>query len=203
MSHDSQIKKLISPVVFIASLLPLAWLIWQAFTIGLGANPVEKIQQYTGEWTLILIFITLAISPLQRIIRIAWLKEIRRMMGLFAFFYASLHFINYIAIDQAFEWNAIIKDVAEHKRIIVGFISFIILGMLAITSTRGMLQRLGAGRWKALHQLIYVAAIGAVVHFLLVVKIDIRRPLIYAIILAVLLGYRVVRLLFTKVSPIY
>lgn len=151
MPHDSQMRRLIRFIVFIASLLPLAWLIWQSLTIGLGANPVEKIQRYTGDWTL-----------------------------------------NYIAIDQAFEWDAIIKDVAGHKRIIFGFISFIILSALAVTSTNRMFQRLGAGYWKALHQLIHVAAIGAVIHFLLLVKIDIRRPLIYAGVLVVLLGYRMV-----------
>lgn len=192
MSHDSQIRRLIRLVVFIASLLPLAWLIWQLLTIGLGANPVEKMQRFTGNWTLNFIFITLAISPLQRITGIVWLKEMRRMVGLYAFFYAGLHFINYIAIDQAFEWDAIIKDVAGHKRIIFGFISFIILSVLAVTSTNRMFQSLGAGHWKALHQLIHVAAIGAVIHFLLLLKIDIRRPLIYAGILMVLLGYRMV-----------
>ncbi len=192
MSYNSQIRKLIRLSIFIASLLPLVWLIWQAFTIGLGANPVEKIQLYTGDWTLNFILITLAISPFQRITGITWLKEIRRMMGLYAFFYASIHFINYIAIDQAFEWDAIIKDVGKHKRIIFGFISFILLFILAITSTNRTFQRLGAIRWKALHQLIYLAAIGAVLHYLLLVKIDIRWPLIYAVILAVLLGYRII-----------
>ena len=190
MPHDSQMRRLIRFVVFIASLLPLAWLIWQSLTIGLGANPVEKIQRYTGDWTLNFIFITLAISPLQRITGIVRLKDIRRMVGLYTFFYASLHFINYIAIDQAFEWDAIIKDVAGHKRIIFGFISFIILSVLAVTSTNRMFQSLGARYWKALHQLIYITAIGAVVHFILLVKIDIRRPLIYAGGLVVLLGYR-------------
>src|SRR3990167_7435039 len=144
MSHHSQSIRWIRPVVFIASLLPLAWLIWQSLTIGLGANPVEKIQRYTGDWTLDFIFITLAISPLQSITGIVWLKEIRRMVGLYAFFYASLHFINYISIDQAFEWDAIIKDVAGHKRIIFGFISFIILSVLASTSANCIFQKLGA-----------------------------------------------------------
>src|SRR3989338_7112712 len=180
MSHHSQSIRWIRPVVFIASLLPLAWLIWQSLTIGLGANPVEKIQRYTGDWTLNFIFITLAISPLQRITGIVRLKEMRRMVGLYAFFYACLHFINYISIDQAFEWDAIIKDVAGHKRIVFGFISFIILSVLAATSANRIFQKLGAGYWNALHQLIYIAAIGSVVHFLLLVKIDIRWPLIYA-----------------------
>jgi len=192
MSHHSQSIRWIRPVVFIASLLPLAWLIWQSLTIGLGANPVEKIQRYTGDWTLNFIFITLAISPLQRITGIVRLKEMRRMVGLYAFFYACLHFINYISIDQAFEWDAIIKDVAGHKRIVFGFISFIILSVLAATSANRIFQKLGAGYWNALHQLIYIAAIGSVVHFLLLVKIDIRWPLIYAGVLAVLLGYRIV-----------
>lgn len=192
MPYDSQIRMLHRLAIFIASLLPLVWLIWKGFTADLGANPVEKIQRYTGDWILSFILITLAISPLQRITGITWLKEIRRMMGLFTFSYASLHFINYIAIDQSLEWNAIIEDVAEHKRIISGFISFVILSVLAVTSTNRMFQHLGDRRWKAVHQLIYVAAIGGVIHYLLLVKKDIYWPLIYTVMLSVLLGYRVV-----------
>ena len=184
--------KTLKPVVFIFSLFPLLWLISQALTAGLGANPVEKILHHMGDWALNFLMITLAVSPFQRLTGLTWPLQLRRMIGLFSFFYATLHFITYVAIDQFFAWDAIIVDVIKHKRIIVGFASYTLLVSLAITSTNRMVRRMGFKQWQALHRLIYAAAIGGVIHFLWLVKIDIRRPLVYAGILVLLLGFRVV-----------
>ena len=192
MKSEFHFMKTLKPIVFIFSLFPLLWLILQALTAGLGANPVEKILHHMGDWALNFLMITLAVSPFQRLTGLTWTLQLRRMIGLFSFFYATLHFITYVAIDQFFAWDAIIVDVIKHKRIIVGFASYILLVLLAITSTNRMVQRMGFKQWQAMHRLVYAAAIGGVIHFLWLVKIDIRRPLIYAGILVLLLGFRVV-----------
>ena len=184
--------KLLKPAVFIVSLFPLLWLILQVFTAGLGANPIEKILHHMGDWTLNFLMITLTISPFQQMTGLTWPLRLRRMIGLFSFFYATLHVLTYVAIDQFFAWDAIIKDIVKHKRIIVGMVSYILLIPMAITSTNRMVQRLGFKRWQDLHRLIYVAALGGVIHFLWMVKIDIRKPLIYIGILVLLLSFRVV-----------
>ncbi len=185
-------KSFIKPVVFIVSLLPLSWLIWQAVTDNLGANPVEKILHRTGDWALNFLLITLAVTPLRRIFGWAWLAKLRRMLGLFVFFYAALHFTTYIGIDKLFSWEEIVEDAAKHKRIIVGFASFLSLIPLAVTSSDRMIRRAGMKRWQRLHRLTYLAALGGVVHYLWLVKKDMQRPLIYAGIFAVLTGYRLV-----------
>jgi len=192
MKSEFHLMKTPKPVVFIFSLFPLLWLISQALTAGLGANPVEKILHHMGDWALNFLMITLAVSPFQRLTGLTWPLQLRRMIGLFSFFYATLHFITYVAIDQFFAWDAIIVDVIKHKRIIVGFASYTLLVSLAITSTNRMVRRMGFKQWQAMHRLIYAAAIGGVIHFLWLVKIDIRRPLVYAGILVLLLGFRVV-----------
>lgn len=192
MKSEFHFMKTLRPVVFIFSLFPLLWLILQALTAGLGANPVEKILHHMGDWALNFLMITLAVSPFQRLTGLTWPLQLRRIIGLFSFFYATLHFITYVAIDQFFAWDAIIGDVIKHKRIIVGFASYILLVLLAITSTNRMVQRMGFKQWQAMHRLVYAAAIGGVIHFLWLVKIDIRRPLIYAGILVLLLGFRAV-----------
>ncbi len=184
--------KLIKSSIFIASLLPLIWLILQAVTTGLGANPIEKVQHHTGDWALNFLLITLAVSLLQKTTGSAGLKGMRRMMGLYAFFYASLHLTAYVALDQFFSWDAIIEDVVKYKRVIVGFASYLLLLPLALTSSDRMIRRMGIERWRSLHRLVYAAAAGGVVHYLWLVKKDLRTPLIYASILAVLLAYQVV-----------
>lgn len=186
------LERIVKTAIFIISLIPLAWLILQAFTTGLGANPVEKVIHRTGDWALNFLMITLSITPLRHLFGWTWLTRLRRMMGLFSFFYASLHFITYLGIEQALSWKAIVDDVTKHKRIIVGFVSFILLIPLAITSTNRMIKRLGIKRWQSLHRLVYLAAVGGVTHYLWLVKRDMRTPLIYAGVLVVLLGYRVV-----------
>ena len=191
MTSDTFLKKIFKPAVFISSLLPLFWLIWKVLTDGLGANPVEKAIHRTGDWTLNFLMITLSLTPLRNITGWAWLSRFRRMTGLFAFLYASLHFLTYAGFDHLFSLESIIKDAVKHKRIFVGFGTFIILLTLALTSPNKMVRLIGAKRWQAIHRLTYLAAIGGVIHYLWLVKIDIRLPLVYAGILSMLLGYRI------------
>jgi methionine sulfoxide reductase heme-binding subunit len=145
----------------------------------------------TGRWTLRLLLVTLAITPVRRVTGWNRLIGFRRMLGLFAFFYATLHFTTYLAIDQFFHWETIVEDITKRPFIMAGFGAFVLLVPLALTSTRGWIQRLGR-RWQILHRLIYVSSSLAVVHFIWKVKSDLRDPLVYASILAVLLGFRVV-----------
>lgn len=177
-------------VVFPLCLLPLTLLAVDAYRDNLGANPIEVITHSTGTWTLVFLLITLSITPLRRISGVNALIKLRRMLGLFAFFYACLHFVTYFWLDQFFDWPGIVKDVIKRPFITVGFTSFILLLPLALTSTNGMLKRLGGRRWQWLHRLVYVIAIGGVVHYLWLVKKDLTQPLIYAAVLGLLLGYR-------------
>jgi sulfoxide reductase heme-binding subunit YedZ len=188
--------------VFLICLLPLALLLWRFFGAhptdmtnwgaGLGANPIEKITHKTGDWTLRFLLITLSITPLRKLLHIPALIKFRRMLGLFAFFYASLHFITYIWLDKFFNLHEMLADIAKRKFITVGFAAFLLLIPLAVTSTSGWIRRLGGKRWQALHRLIYFSAICGVIHYLWLVKADIRKPLEYGAVLGVLLGYRVV-----------
>ena len=192
----------IKVVVFLACLMPLAWLLWKFFGstpkdmstwgVGLGANPIEKITHATGDWILRFLLITLAITPLRKLLGVPALIKFRRMFGLFAFFYACLHFTTYIWLDKFFNLHEMLADVAKRKFITVGFTAFVLLIPLALTSTAGSIRRLGGKRWQVLHRLIYVSATAGVIHYLWLVKADTRKPLIYGAILAVLLSYRVV-----------
>lgn len=179
----------IKSFVFVACLLPFGLLIFDGYTGNLGVNPVETITRSTGIWTLTLLLITLSVTPLRRISGWNGLIKLRRMVGLFAFFYASLHFATYMVFDHFFDLQAIVKDVVKRPYVTVGFSSFLLLIPLAVTSTSGMIRRLGK-RWQQLHRLIYVAAIGGIIHFFWLVKADLRRPTLYGSALAVLLGYR-------------
>ncbi|MEE9548958.1 MAG: protein-methionine-sulfoxide reductase heme-binding subunit MsrQ [Candidatus Binatia bacterium] len=181
----------IKVIIFLLCLIPLGHLAWGAVTNSLGANPIEVITRSTGKWTLIFLLITLSVSPLRKLSRLQWLIKLRRMLGLFAFFYVCLHFTTYIWLDQFFDLMAISKDVIKRPFITVGFSSFILLIPLALTSNRGMIKRLGGRRWQQLHRLIYLIAIGGVVHFLWLVKADLQRPLIYGAVLMLLLGFRI------------
>lgn len=192
-------NKAVKIFIFILSLTPIVWLIILGLTKGLGANPIQKILHTTGDWTLNFLLITLSITPLHEIAGWARLIRFRRMIGLFSFFYASIHFITYIGIDQTFSWSAILEDVAKHRRIIVGFVSFILLIPIAVTSTNRMVQRLGYKRWKTLHRLAYVSAFGGVIHYILLVKKDIWWPLTYAFFFSLLLGYRLFTYVFGKI----
>ncbi|HEU4564982.1 MAG TPA: protein-methionine-sulfoxide reductase heme-binding subunit MsrQ [Gemmatimonadaceae bacterium] len=177
-------------LLFAAGLVPLALVAWAAFAGNLGANPIREFQHRTGIWTLRFLALTLAVTPLRRLT--GWNEAIkyRRMLGLFAFFYASVHLVNYMIFDWSLDLPEIAKDVAKHKYITVGMAGFLLLLPLAITSTKGWIRRLGGRRWQQLHRLIYAAAIAGVVHYLWAVKKDITLPLAYAALFAVLLGTR-------------
>jgi sulfoxide reductase heme-binding subunit YedZ len=177
------------PLVFSASLLPLAWLFWLGWSDQLGANPVETLSHRTGDWSLRFLLLTLAVTPLRRLTGWNGLQRFRRMLGLFAFFHVCLHFGVYLIFDQFFDLSAIIADVAKRPYITVGFAAFLLLIPLAATSTNRMIKRLGRN-WQRLHRLVYLIAILGVLHYLWLVKADLREPLMYAGILAVLLGYR-------------
>lgn len=176
-------------VLFFVCLIPLARLAWLGYSGGLGANPIEFITRSTGTWTLVLLLVTLSITPLRRLTGYNALIRLRRMLGLFAFFYACLHFTTYIWLDQFFELVSILKDIKKRPFITVGFACFVLLLPLAATSTNAMMRRLGR-RWQQLHRLVYLIAIGGVVHYWWLVKKDITQPALYALVLAILLGYR-------------
>ena len=180
---------MLKAALFLACLLPLGRLSWLGFNDGLGANPIEFITRSTGTWTLVLLLITLSVTPLRRLTGQPTLIRYRRMLGLFAFFYACLHFTTYIWLDQFFEWPAIVKDVIKRPFITIGFACFVLLIPLALTSTHAMQRRLKR-RWQQLHRLVYLVAIGGVVHYWWLVKKDVSEPALYALVLALLLGYR-------------
>ncbi|MBA2352763.1 MAG: sulfite oxidase heme-binding subunit YedZ [Burkholderiales bacterium] len=181
---------LLKAVVFAACLLPLARLVWFGLTDNLSANPIEFITRSTGTWTLSFLLITLSITPLRRWLSINWLLRLRRMLGLYAFFYACLHFATYILLDQFFDWDSIVKDIMKRPYITVGFPSFVLLIPLAVTSTNAMIRRLGAKRWQQLHRLVYIIAVAGVIHYWWLVKKDVAEPLYYAVVLTLLLGIR-------------
>ena len=181
--------------VFILCLAPLGILTLEAFGVAgmsLGANPVEALIHRLGIWGLNFLLITLAVTPLRQITGQAWLLRFRRMFGLFAFFYVSLHFLVYAGLDQRFDLAIILEDIAERPYITVGFSALLLLLPLALTSTRGMMRRLGAN-WKKLHRLVYLIAILGAWHFYWQVKLDTLEPTVYAAILAALLAYRLWR----------
>ena len=178
--------------VFALCLVPVLLLAWKAFHQGLGANPIEFITHATGDWTLRFLAITLAVSPLRRLLGLPELIRFRRMLGLFAFFYGCLHFTTYLWLDKFFDFHEIVKDVWKRPFITVGFLGFICMAPLALTSTAGWIRRLGGRRWQMLHRLIYVSAIAGVVHYYWLVKSDVRKPLLYGGIVLVLLSERVV-----------
>lgn len=188
-------------LLFLACLMPLARLLWLGFHDGLGANPIEFITRSTGTWTLTFLLITLAITPLRRLSGWQWPIRLRRMLGLFAFFYACLHFTTYLWLDQFFDLSAIYQDIFKRPFITVGFSSFLLLIPLAATSTQAMLRRLGGRNWQRLHRLVYLVAIGGVAHYWWLVKKDVTQPAIYAAVLALLLGYRLWFRLNQKENP--
>jgi sulfoxide reductase heme-binding subunit YedZ len=177
--------------VFLLCLVPLGILVFRALTANLGANPVEFIQHATGDWTLRFLVITLCISPFRKLLKLPDLIRFRRMFGLFAFFYACLHFLTYLGPDQSFDLASMWKDVYKRPFITVGFAAFVLLIPLALTSTAGWIRRLGGRRWQMLHRLIYVSAICGVIHYYWLVKSAVLRPLTYGAIVAILLLWRV------------
>jgi len=186
--------------IFLAAFIPLGRLAWKAFHDGLGANPIEVITHSTGDWTLIFVLTTLSITPLRRITRQYWLIGVRRMIGLFAFFYGTLHFLTYIWLDKFFDVHEMLKDIAKRRFITVGFSAFVLMIPLALTSTSWSIRRLGGKNWQRLHRLIYFTGILAVVHYTWLVKADLRKPIRYGIVLGILLAYRVGVWVFEKAS---
>lgn len=182
----------IKPVVFLVSLLPAILLLLHAFEIGgnLGSNPVEKIQDTLGQWGLRFLLITLAVTPFRDWFDAPWLVMLRRMLGLFGFFYVAMHFLTWLILDQDLYWAGVLTDVVKRPFITIGFAALLMLIPLAVTSTKGMMRRLGK-RWKQLHRLVYPIALLGVWHYWWQVKADIREPLIYLSIAVVLLGWRV------------
>lgn len=180
---------LLKIVLFLLGLVPAIWLTWGFFQDRLGANPFEVLTRETGLWTLRLLLLTLLVRPLAEQLKRPWILRFRRMVGLYSFFYAILHMLTYLWFDQFFDWQEIGVDIAKRPYITIGMLAFTLLIPLAVTSTRGMMRQLGK-RWQKLHRLIYLIAPLGVVHFLLLVKADIREPLIYGFLLVLLLGYR-------------
>ena len=179
-------------VLFLAALLPLAYLATGAFFYPewLGANPAETITRKNGDWALRLLLLTLAVTPLRQISGWNWLLRLRRMLGLFTFFYVLLHVSSYVSFDHVFDVGEILKDIVKRPFITVGFAAFVLLVPLALTSSNAMVRRLGARRWQALHRLVYLISPLAVLHYWWMVKRDLTEPIIYSLLLAVLLGYR-------------
>lgn len=192
MQPSQTTLRAIKAALFVAALVPFARLaaaaVW--FPESLGANPAEYITRSLGDWCLRFLLITLAVTPLRRISGWSWLLRLRRMLGLFAFFYGVVHFTSYISFDHVFDATAILKDIVKRPFITVGFAALTLMAPLAATSTNAMVRRLGAHGWRALHRLIYPVAALGVLHFWWMVKRDVTEPAIYAAILTVLLGYR-------------
>ncbi len=188
-------------IVWALCLAPVSWLAWKATHDLLGANPLSEITLSTGHWTLYLLLITLAISPLRKITRLNWLIRFRRLVGLFAFFYGCLHLMTYLWFDKFFDVHEIVKDVYKRPFITAGMAAWIMMFPLALTSTARSIRWLGGHRWQVLHRLIYASAIAAVVHFWWLVKRDLTRPEVMAVILAALLGFRIIDWLMNKRIP--
>lgn len=186
---------IIKVALFLLALVPLGRLATGAFLFPewLGVNPAEFITRSTGDWALRMLLTTLAVTPLRHLTGWNWLLRLRRMLGLFAFFYASVHFSSYISFDHVFDVGAILKDIVKRPFITVGFVSLTLMFPLAVTSANVMVRKLGAKRWIALHRLVYLIAPLAVLHFWWMVKRDVTQPEVYLAVLVVLLGARIVR----------
>jgi sulfoxide reductase heme-binding subunit YedZ len=182
--------RLLKLLVFLVCLGPLATLVWKGFHEQLGANPVDVITRSTGRWTLTFLLITLSVTPLRKLTTSPWLVRFRRMLGLFAFFYGSLHLMTYVWLDKFFDVNLMLHDIAKRRFITAGMTAWALMLPLALTSTAGWIRRLGGKRWQTLHRLIYFSAAAGVIHFVWLVKADLRRPLTYGAILGTLLAFR-------------
>jgi len=191
MNNAARIRWIAKPIVHLACLGPFAWLVWLVFAGGLGANPADYMNRFLGDWALRFLLIALAVTPIRGLTGWGIVMVFRRIIGLYAFFYVSLHLTSYIVVDQTLDWPAIWADIVKRQYITVGMITFALLLPLAITSTNGMVRRLGAKRWRKLHRAVYVAGVGGVFHFFMMTKADYREPTIYAATLAFLLGYRI------------
>jgi methionine sulfoxide reductase heme-binding subunit len=181
---------MVKGLVWLLALIPITRLIWLGFNDNLGANPVEFIEHSTGTWALVFLLASLSMTPIRLLTNQVWQIQLRRLLGLWMFFYATLHFIAYIWLDFGFLMDDIYKDVIKHPRILVGFIAFALTIPLAATSNQYMMKKLKS-KWKKLHQSVYIIAILAVLHYLWLVKKDITEPFYYAVVLVILLGTRI------------
>ena len=184
--------RLVKPSIFFMALIPFIWLLLKVFQNDLGPDPAQALSIETGEWALRFLLLTLAITPFRQIFRVAEIARLRRMIGLFAFFYASIHFLSWMAFILGFRWLAIAEELVERPYITVGFLAYAILFLLGVTSTNSMVRRLGKN-WKRLHKFVYAASILAIVHLLWILRTDVTEAVIYGVLLAILLGYRIFR----------
>ena len=182
----------VKPSIFFMALIPFIWLLLKVFQNDLGPDPAQALSIETGEWALRFLLLTLAITPFRQIFRVAEIARFRRMVGLFAFFYASIHFLSWMAFILGFRWLAIAEELVERPYITVGFLAYLILFLLGVTSTNSMVRRLGKN-WKRLHKFVYAASILAIVHLLWILRTDVTEAVIYGVLLAILLGYRIFR----------
>lgn len=192
MTPEQRYRRVFKPLVWIGALLPIAWLLGRGFGLAggsLGADPAEEVLRTLGKTALNLLWLTLAVTPLRQLLRAPQLLRLRRLLGLFAFFYAALHFVAYVALELQFDWPMLGEDIAKRPYITVGFVAVLLLTALAATSTQGAMRRLGR-RWQRLHWAVYPAALLGVWHYAWQVKADIREPLLYSLALALLLGWR-------------
>ena len=189
--------RLVKPVTFLLALTPFIWLLLKVFQNDLGPDPAQTLSIETGEWTLRFLLLTLAITPFTQVFKMIEIARLRRMIGLFTFFYGSIHFVSWIAFILGFRWLAIVEELVERPYITVGFLAYVILFLLGITSTNYMVRKLGRN-WKRLHKFIYAASVLAIIHLLWILRTDITEAVIYGTVLAILLGYRVLRRLKSK-----
>ncbi len=181
--------RMIKIMLWLVCLLPAVFLAWDFFHDGLGANPLEALTRRLGEWALRFLLLTLSMTPLRKMLQQVWPIRLRRMLGLYTFFYATLHLLCYLWFDQFFAWREIAEDITKRPFITAGMAGWLLMVPLAVTSSRKMIRRLGR-HWKTLHQMIYIISILVVSHYFLLVKADIQAPLVYALFLMVILGYR-------------
>ena len=184
--------RLVKPSIFFMALIPFIWLLLKVFQNDLGPDPAQALSIETGEWALRFLLLTLAITPFRQIFRMAEIARLRRMIGLFTFFYASIHFLSWMAFILGFRWLAIAEELVERPYITVGFLAYVILFLLGVTSTNSMVRRLGKN-WKRLHKFVYAASILAIVHLLWILRTDVTEAVIYGVLLVILLGYRIFR----------
>jgi len=189
MQVDRRLRWIGKPLLFVVCLVPFGMLLHGAANDQLGANPVERITHVTGEWTLRFLLVTLAMTPLRLILGKAWPIRIRRMLGLFVFFYATLHFLTWSWLDQQWLWSQIVEDITKRPFVTVGFLGWVLLVPLALTSNRWSVRKLGK-RWSALHRVVYLIGVLGILHYLWLVKADLVEPLVYAVILMLLLATR-------------
>lgn len=180
----------LKPVVFALCLFPLVWLVAQGLTGGLGANPIEALIRGLGDWALRFLLIALAVTPIRIVTGWAQIGRLRRMLGLFAFFYAVLHVLSYVGLDHLFNWPVLWEDITKRIYITFGMGALLVLLLLAATSTDGMVKRLGGLNWRRLHRLVYLSAVAAIAHFFLMIKAGYTDPIIYASVLVLLFGIR-------------